>query len=66
MIPFDFAWWVWFLIALVLGWLASVVSDTDWGGGPTGWLAGAARLLLIIVAVLCGIAGIAILVGDYW
>ena len=65
MIPFNFSWWVWALMSLGFGWIAAVMSDTDWGGGSGQFIANALRLILVLACVLCGIAAVVLLIGGY-
>ena len=65
MIPFDFPWWLWILLSLGFGWIAAVMSDTNWGGGSGQFIANALRLIFVLVCVLCAIAGVVLLTGGY-
>jgi hypothetical protein len=65
-IPFNLPWWLWLILSLGLGWIAAEISDTNWGAGSGRFVANAGRLLFIIAAVLCGMAGVALLVREFW
>jgi len=61
-IPFDFPWWLWLILSLGFGWIASVITNTDWGEGSGKFIANALRLILVVLAVACGILGVAFLI----
>ena len=49
MIPYDLPWWIWLILSVGLGWIASVMSDTDWGAGTGKHIANGARLIFVIL-----------------
>jgi len=64
-IPFDFPWWVWLLLCLGFGWIAAVMTDTDWGGGASKFAANTLRLIFVIACILSGIIALVIFIGGY-